>query len=76
MAAARPMGQSTKTQRSVMTDSQVLEARALYEFRGWRPRRLQERYPHVDPRTLQNILNYTNRSRLIPTEANLPSEVE
>ena len=75
MATARPMGQVTRNEKSTMTDEQVLEARALYEFRGWKPRQLQARYPHVDPRTLQNILNYTNRSRLIPTEAHLPTEV-
>lgn len=74
MAAARPMGNKSTRKDLSMSDDEVLEARALREFRGWRQKQLEQRYPHVDPRTLNQILNYNNRSRLIPTESHLPEE--
>jgi hypothetical protein len=76
MATARPLGHVHGCRAKItMTDDEVLEARALREFKGWPLKRLRDRYPHVDPRTLEHILDYTNRSRLIPNKSHVPENV-
>lgn len=60
--------------KSTMTDEQVLEARALQVFKGWTRAQLHARYPHVETRTLDSILQGTNRTRLVPTKKHLPED--
>lgn len=62
--------------RAIMTDAQVLEARALQEFADWSNAQVSERFPAINTRTLDAILDYRNRSRLIPKKTHLPAGVE
>lgn len=60
----------------ILTDAQVLEARALQDFADWDLDQVQARFPAIKRDTLKAILDYRNRSRLIPKEHHLPSGVE
>jgi uncharacterized protein (DUF433 family) len=62
--------------KPLMTDAQVLEARALQDFADWSLDQVQERFPQIQRDTLKAILDYRNRSRLIPKEHHLPTGVE
>lgn len=62
--------------RALMTDAQVLEARALQEFADWSNEQVCARFPAINKRTMDSILDYRNRSRLIPKATHLPDGVE
>lgn len=51
--------------RTLMTDEQVLECRALHEFNDWPPDELAERYG-VSEQYMVKLLEYVVRSKLIP----------
>jgi hypothetical protein len=61
--------------RVTMTDAQVLEARALQDFAGWSRAQIRARYPDIARRTLDGILDGSNRVRLIATRKHLPEGV-
>jgi hypothetical protein len=60
---------------SLMTDAQILEARALSEFAGWSRASLEERFG-VDTATMKRVLSGVTRSRLVASRKHLPADVE
>lgn len=72
---ARPQGiRNRSIVPGQLTDQQVLEARALYELKLWTIQRVIDRFPSVNPTTMRRILDYTNRSRLVPKESDIPED--
>lgn len=62
--------------RPIMTDEQVLEARALQDFADWSLDEIMARFPDIKRETMRQVLDYLNRSRLIPQPHHLPDGVE
>lgn len=58
----------------LLSDAQILEMRALHDFAGWRPKRLQQRFG-VDAGMVKRVLSGITRSRLVATREHLPAEV-
>ena len=56
-----------KARNTLMTDEQVLECRADYEFNGVKPQRLARRYG-VTAAYMRALLDYATRSKLIPKQ--------
>lgn len=54
-----------KARNTLLTDEQVLECRAAYEFEGVKRITLERRYG-VTSDYMRNLLDYTTRSKLIP----------
>lgn len=55
----------------LLSDDQILEMRALHDFAGWSPKRLQLRFA-VDADMVKRVLSGITRSRLVATRAHLP----
>lgn len=62
---------SAKRGNALLTDAQVLEARALLEFGGASNAEIGERYG-LTPEYVSRLKSYRVRSKLIPKPSHLP----
>jgi hypothetical protein len=64
-----------KRPHSGLTDAQILEARALYEFAGWSNKRVAE-HTGLDLATVKRITSGATGAKLFATIKHLPDGVE
>jgi hypothetical protein len=74
-AAIKPKKGGSQGCAPLLTDEQILELRALYQFAGWAPDALMLRFK-VDKHMVKRVTEGFTRSRLVATLKHLPAGVK